>query len=245
MPLEIEILAHLQRSRVVPALQQIFHQPDLPPAVCRGLLQHLEKEGRRHEVAAGAGQQEAAALHHLHAAQIQLFVSPGRAVQRLLAFGKCRRIADDDAKSAAFVRILPGQVEDIGLGRLNFIRDAVCRGVAPHQCQGAGGDIHRFNMGRAVQGCVDRKAAGAAAQIQYILPRDIGPQVPPVFLLVEEVAGLLPSGDIDKHGRIMLPDLNFWGDTAVDAPADLCHAFLFPYGKVIPLIDPGGLKQLC
>ena len=69
--------------------------------------------------------------------------------------------------------------------------------------------------------------------------------MPTVFLLVEEVAGLLPGGDIDKHGRIVLPDLNFWGDTAVDAPAYLRHAFLFPYGKVIPLIDPGGLKQLC
>ena len=105
-----------------------------------------------------------------------------------------------------------------------FIRD---------RCQGAGGDIHRFDMGRAVQGCVDRKAAGAAAQVQHILPRDIGPQVPPVFLLVEEVAVLLPSGDIDKHGRIMLPDLNFWGDTAVDL--SLIHISSKPHANRIGL----------
>ncbi|MEI3063433.1 MAG: hypothetical protein V8S99_01260 [Oscillospiraceae bacterium] len=44
---------------------------------------------------------------------------------------------------------------------------------------------------------MDGKAAGAAAKVEHILPGRVGLQPPEVFLLVEEMAGLLPVFDAD------------------------------------------------
>ena len=92
---------------------------------------------------------------------------------------------------------------------------------------------------------MDGKAAGAAAQVEHILPGRVGLQPPAVFLLVEEMAGLLPVFDADEHPRVVLPDDELLRDRAVDAGLDLRQPLFFAHGQIVPLIDPARGKDLC
>ena len=92
-------------------------------------------------------------------------------------------------------------------------------------------------MGCAVQRRVDGKAARMAAQVQHRPPGGIWPQMAAVFLLVEEVAGLLAVFDVYGHEGVVLTDDELRRDSAVDAALALLHALLFAHGKVVALIN--------
>ena len=53
---------------------------------------------------------------------------------------------------------------------------------------------------------MDGKTAGVAAQIQNPGSGAIGPDAPPIFLLVQEMAGFLPMAKIGQHLGIVLPE---------------------------------------
>ena len=92
-------------------------------------------------------------------------------------------------------------------------------------------------MGCAVQRRVDGKAARMAAQVQHRPPGGIWPQMAAVFLLVEEVAGLLAVFDVYGHEGVVLTDDELRRNRAVDAALALLHALLFAHGKVVALIN--------
>ena len=58
-----------------------------------------------------------------------------------------------------------------------------------------------------------------------------------VFLLVEEVAGLLAVFDVHGHEGIMLADDELRRHRAVDAALALLHALLFPHSEIVALIN--------
>ena len=58
-----------------------------------------------------------------------------------------------------------------------------------------------------------------------------------VFLLVEEVAGLLAVFDVYGHEGIVLTDDELRRDRAVDAALALLHALLFPHSEIVALIN--------
>ena len=76
-----------------------------------------------------------------------------------------------------------------------------------------------------------------AAQVQHRPPGGIWPQMAAVFLLVEEVAGLLAVFDVYGHEGVVLTDDELRRDRAVDAALALLHALLFAHGKVVALIN--------
>ena len=223
---------------MIPGLHQGFDQPDRPAAVGGSLPEHPDKELRGHELGAGAGDQKASVLHQSHAAQVQLLVAPVGALQSLFALGKGRRVADDQAEIPFLVLIPLDQVEDVGLHRGDLFLHAVQRRVLPQHFQGLAGHVHSLHSRCPIEGRVDRKAAGVAAEIQYVPTLAVRPDPAPVFLLIQEVAGFLPVGDVHQHPGFVLPDLHQRRHPAVDTAGALGQAFLFPDGHVVPLIDP-------
>ena len=68
-------------------------------------------------------------------------------------------------------------------------------------------------------------------------PGAIGPDAPPIFLLVQEVAGFLPMAKIGQHLGIVLPEGHQPRHLAVEAAGDLGQAFFFPDRYVISLVN--------
>ena len=212
--------------------------------ILRGLAQHPEKQLRRHELAARAGDEEAARAYELHALQIELLIPAVGAFEHLAALGEGGRVADDEPVLPSFGGILPGKVKDVRAGRRDAVGHAIKFCISPHEGQRLLRHIHRLDRRRTVERGMDGKAAGAAAQVEHILPGRVGLQPPAVFLLVEEMAGLLPVFDADEHPRVVLPDDELLRDRAVDAGLDLRQPLFFAHGQIVPLIDPARGKDL-
>ena len=208
-----------------------------PPRALRGLREHLLKQRLRHELAARARHKEAARLRQLHAAAVQLAIAPIGAVEGAAALGKGGRVADDKAELSALLAVLPHEIEHIGADGLDTVGHAVARSVPAHHGKGRLRNVHGLHPRRAVQCRVDGEAARMAAQIQHRPPGGIWPQMAAVFLLVEEVAGLLAVFDVHGHEGVVLTDDELRWDRAVDAALALLHALLFAHGKVVALIN--------
>ena len=90
---------------------------------------------------------------------------------------------------------------------------------------------------------MDGKTAGVAAQIQNPGSGAIGPDAPPIFLLVQEMAGFLPMAKIGQHLGIVLPEGHQPRHLAVEAAGDLRQAFFFPDRYVISLVNSLGGEE--
>ena len=123
---------------MVARLHAHHKNPLLAAGVLRSLAQHPEKQLRRHELAARAGDEDAARLCHLHAAEVQLLISAIGAVDGLAALGEGGRIADDQAAAPPFVGVGFCKVKDVGFGRGQDAVDTIQRGVAPDKRERVG-----------------------------------------------------------------------------------------------------------
>ena len=74
-------------------------------------------------------------------------------------------------------------------------------------------------------------------------PEAIGPDAPPIFLLVQEMAGFLPMAKIGQHLGIVLPEGHQPRHLAVEAAGDLRQAFFFPDRYVISLVNSLGGEE--
>ena len=90
---------------------------------------------------------------------------------------------------------------------------------------------------------MDGEAAGAAAEVEHGPALRVGLQAAPVFLLIEEVTGLLAVFDADEHSGVVLADFDLLRNCPVDTFFDLRETFLFADGDVVPLVDALWLKQ--
>ena len=227
---------------MVARLHERLEQAHVAPGVERRFAQHFEKQLRRHELAARAGDEDAARLCHLHAAEVQLLISAIGAVDGLAALGEGGRIADDQAVAPPFVGVGFCKVKDVGFGRGQDAVHTIQRGVAPDKRERVGRDVDRLDRLRAVERGVDGEAAGAAAEVEHGPALRVGLQAAPVFLLVEEVPGLLAVFDADEHSGVVLANFKFVRNCPVDAFFDLRETFLFADGDVVPLVDALRLK---
>ena len=159
---------------MVAGLDERFKQPCVAARVLRGLAEHFEKQLRRHELAARTRDKIPAGPDKLHALQVEFFIAPVRVFQRLAAFGKRGRVADDKAVLPSLAHVLPREIKDIGAGGRDDILHAVERCVAPHERQRVLGHVDRLDAFRAVERVVDGESARAAAQIEHVLSGRVG-----------------------------------------------------------------------
>src|SRR3954466_7520510 len=86
---------------------------DASSAVCRGVVEHLEKE-RLWEVKAAAGSvKQPARREETHRTQIDVLVSPQRAGHRRPRLGESGRIEHDRVERDSFALFLPQVVEGV------------------------------------------------------------------------------------------------------------------------------------
>ena len=231
-------------GRMVARLHEKLQKARVAPGIMRRFAEHGEKQLGRHELAAGARDKKAAGLDQLHAAQVQLLIAAVGVIERFAAFGKGGRIADDETEAPLLVGPCLREVEDVFTDGGDFFFDAVQSSVAADERERLLGDVDGGDMLRAVERGVDRKAAGAAAQIQNGSAGAIGADASAVFLLVEEVTGFLPVRDADEHTRVMLADFNLIRNAAIDAGFDLGKSFFFADGKIVTLVDAEGMEEV-
>ena len=91
---------------------------------------------------------------------------------------------------------------------------------------------------------MDGEAAGAAAEVEHGTALRVGLQAAPVFLLIEEVTGLLAVFDADEHSGVVLANFKFVRNGSEDAFFDLRETLLFADGDVVPLVDAPRLEKV-
>lgn len=136
---------------------------------------------------------------------VQTLIGTEGVVQGTSMLGECRRIHDHQ-----IVLVLWDVAQELdGIGAIACVSgwlETVQEHIPFHHIDGLAGAVHGINVNCAGAEGIDREASGVAEEVQDVAASGIFPDKGPVLPLVEEEAGLLAFGPVDKEFMAVLKD---------------------------------------
>lgn len=136
---------------------------------------------------------------------VQTLIGTEGVVQGTSMLGECRRIHDHQ-----IVLVLWDVAQELdGIGAIACVSgwlETVQEHIPFYHIDGLAGAVHGINVNCAGAEGIDGKASGVAEEVQDVAASGIFPDKGPVLPLVEEEAGLLAFGPVDKEFMAVLKD---------------------------------------
>lgn len=136
---------------------------------------------------------------------VQTLIGTEGVVQGTSMLGECRRIHDHQ-----IVLVLWDVAQELdGIGAIACVSgwlETVQEHIPFYHIDGLAGAVHGINVNCAGAEGIDREASGVAEEVQDVAASGIFPDKGPVLPLVEEEAGLLAFGPVDKEFMAVLKD---------------------------------------
>lgn len=136
---------------------------------------------------------------------VQTLIGTEGVVQGTSMLGECRRIHDHQ-----IVLVLWDVAQELyGVGAIACVSgwlETVQEHIPFHHIDGFAGAVHGINVNCAGAEGIDGEASGVAEEVQDVAASGIFPDKGPVLPLVEEEAGLLAFGPVDKEFMAVLKD---------------------------------------
>lgn len=138
---------------------------------------------------------------------VQTLIGTEGVVQGTSMLGECRRIHDHQ-----IVLVLWDVAQELdGIGAIACVSgwlETVQEHIPFYHIDGLAGAVHGINVNCAGAGAegIDGEASGVAEEVQDVAASGIFPDKGPVLPLVEEEAGLLAFGPVDKEFMAVLKD---------------------------------------
>lgn len=136
---------------------------------------------------------------------VQTLIGTEGVVQGTSMLGECRRIHDHQ-----IVLVLWDVAQELdGIGAIACVSgwlETVQEHIPFYHIDGLAGAVHGINVNCAGAEGIDGEASGVAEEVQDVAASGIFPDKGPVLSLVEEEAGLLAFGPVDKEFMAVLKD---------------------------------------
>lgn len=136
---------------------------------------------------------------------VQTLIGTEGVVQGTSMLGECRRIHDHQ-----IVLVLWDVAQELdGIGAIACVSgwlETVQEHIPFYHIDGLAGAVHGINVNCAGAEGIDGEASGVAEKVQDVAASGIFPDKGPVLPLVEEEAGLLAFGPVDKEFMAVLKD---------------------------------------
>lgn len=136
---------------------------------------------------------------------VQTLIGTEGVVQGTSMLGECRRIHDHQ-----IVLVLLDVAQELdGIGAIACVSgwlETVQEHIPFYHIDGLAGAVHGINVNCAGAEGIDGEASGVAEEVQDVAASGIFPDKGPVLPLVEEEAGLLAFGPVDKEFMAVLKD---------------------------------------
>ena len=136
---------------------------------------------------------------------VQTLIGTEGVVQGTSMLGECRRIHDHQ-----IVLVLWDVAQELdGIGAIACVSgwlETVQEHIPFYHIDGLAGAVHGINVNCAGTEGIDGEASGVAEEVQDVAASGIFPDKGPVLPLVEEEAGLLAFGPVDKEFMAVLKD---------------------------------------
>ena len=136
---------------------------------------------------------------------VQTLIGTEGVVQGISMLGECRRIHDHQ-----IVLVLWDVAQELdGIGAIACVSgwlETVQEHIPFYHIDGLAGAVHGINVNCAGAEGIDGEASGVAEEVQDVAASGIFPDKGPVLPLVEEEAGLLAFGPVDKEFMAVLKD---------------------------------------
>ena len=136
---------------------------------------------------------------------VQTLIGTEGVVQGTSMLGECRRIHDHQ-----IVLVLWDVAQELdGIGAIACVSgwlETVQEHIPFYHIDGLAGAVHGINVNCAGAEGIDGEASGVAEEVQDIAASGIFPDKGPVLPLVEDEAGLLAFGPVDKEFMAVLKD---------------------------------------
>lgn len=136
---------------------------------------------------------------------VQTLIGTEGVVQGTSMLGECRRIHDHQ-----IVLVLWDVAQELdGIGAIACVSgwlETVQEHIPFYHIDGLAGAVHGINVNCAGAEGIDREASGVAEEVQDVAASGIFPDKGSVLPLVEEEAGLLAFGPVDKEFMAVLKD---------------------------------------
>lgn len=136
---------------------------------------------------------------------VQTLIGTEGVVQGTSMLGECRRIHDHQ-----IVLVLWDVAQELdGIGAIACVSgwlETVQEHIPFYHIDGLAGAVHGINVNCASAEGIDGEASGVAEEVQDVAASGIFPDKGPVLPLVEEEAGLLAFGPVDKEFMAVLKD---------------------------------------
>ena len=136
---------------------------------------------------------------------VQTLIGTEGVVQGTSMLGECRRIHDHQ-----IVLVLWDVAQELdGIGAIACVSgwlETVQEHIPFYHIDGLAGTVHGINVNCAGAEGIDGEASGVAEEVQDVAASGIFPDKGPVLPLVEEEAGLLAFGPVDKEFMAVLKD---------------------------------------
>lgn len=136
---------------------------------------------------------------------VQTLIGTEGVVQGTSMLGECRRIHDHQIVLVLWD--VAQELDGIGaIARVSGWLETVQEHIPFYHIDGLAGAVHGINVNCAGAEGIDGEASGVAEEVQDVAASGIFPDKGPVLPLVEEEAGLLAFGPIDKEFMAVLKD---------------------------------------
>lgn len=136
---------------------------------------------------------------------VQTLIGTEGVVQGTSMLGECRRIHDHQIVLVLWD--VAQELDGIGaIARVSGWLETVQEHIPFYHIDGLAGAVHGINVNCAGAEGIDGEASGVAEEVQDVAASGIFPDKGPVLPLVEEEAGLLAFGPVDKEFMAVLKD---------------------------------------
>lgn len=204
----LEVLAFrvVDVDGVVSGLVQTIEDTDAAAGLGGGGGEHGEGKGLLvNDLRAAEREDQASGSDLGDRGGVQTLIGTEGVVQGTSMLGECRRIHDHQ-----IVLVLWDVAQELdGIGAIACVSgwlETVQEHIPFYHIDGLAGAVHGINVNCAGAEGIDGEASGVAEEVQDVAASGIFPDKGPVLPLVEEEAGLLAFGPVDKEFMAVLKD---------------------------------------
>lgn len=204
-PLEVLAFRVVDVDGVVSGLVQTIEDTDAAAGLGGG-GEHSEGKGLLvNDLRAAEREDQASGSDLGDRGGVQTLIGTEGVVQGTSMLGECRRIHDHQ-----IVLVLWDVAQELdGIGAIACVSgwlETVQEHIPFYHIDGLAGAVHGINVNCAGAEGIDGEASGVAEEVQDVAASGIFPDKGPVLPLVEEEAGLLAFGPVDKEFMAVLKD---------------------------------------
>ena len=193
---------------------------------------------------ARTGCKEASVFHQLHAAQIDLTVSPDRSLRRLPGLGERRRIQDDQVIPYSLLFQLREQFKYIRHTVFDHLVQAIQCGMLPRHRNRCFRSVDGKDMGSTGQGRIQSEGTRVGEAVENRDPA-MGSHVfhqlshcPAIVLLIQEESCLLPILHVHQIADPILGNRNECVERRANIALHALHSLQQTDLRVAALVDP-------